>query len=79
MCTNDATASIHKVFHTACYSHFFCRGLFCLNHSVVDLIVPFDFNQLIGAINHLRKEIGIILTDSTRLRIIIMNREVTLV
>ena len=56
MCTNDATASIHKVFHTACYSHFFCRGLFCLNNSVVDLIVPFDFNQLIGAINHLRKE-----------------------
>ena len=79
MRTNNTTSCIHEILHTACYSHLFCCGLFCLNYSIVNLVVSLDLNQLIGIISHLRKEVRIILTDSPRFRVVVVYGKIALV
>ncbi len=76
---NNATAGIHNVFHATRHGHFFGCGLFCFYHRVIDFIVTFDLNQLLGAVNHLCKEVSVRRTDSTEFRIVVMDREVALI
>ena len=79
MCAHDTASGVHKIFYAACHSHFFGGCLFCLYHSIIDLIVTLDLDKLIGAIRHLCKEVGIVLADSAGLRVVVVDREIALV
>ena len=77
--THDLTSSIHEILYTTCHSHLFSSCLLCLNHSIINLVVTFDLDKLIGAVCHLRKEVRIILADSAGFRVIVMDREIALI
>ena len=77
--TGDAAAGVHQILHAACCNHLLGGCLLCFYHGVIDLVVSFDLNKLLGAVRHLRKEVGIILTDSAGLRVVVVDREIALV
>lgn len=77
MSTHNLATSIHQIIDSTCHSHLLSGCLLCFYHGVIDLVVPLDLNKLIGVVCHLRKEFGIILTDSTGLRVVVMYGEIT--
>ena len=79
MGANNLASGVHEIPHTACHSHLFGGCLFCLNHSIINLVVPLDLNQLIGSVRHPCKEIRVILTDSAGFRIVVVYGEIALV
>ena len=65
MGASNLAAGVHEIFHAAYHSHLLGGSLFCLNHSVINLVVTLNLDKLIGTVLHLCEEVGLVLADSS--------------
>ena len=79
MRVNDLASCIHQILYSTCYGHLLCGCLLRFYHSIVNFIISFDFNQLVGPIRHFCQEVRIVLADSARFRVIIMHGKISLI
>lgn len=79
VCGHDFATGIHLIFDTTGHSHFLSSCSFGFNHSIVNLIIALYLNQLIGTIFELGQEVRVVMPDTARFRVIVLNRQISLV
>ena len=79
VCGHDFATGIHLIFDTTGHSHFLSSCSFGFNHSIVNLIIALYLNQLIGTILELGQEVRVVMPDTARFRVIVLNRQISLV